>query len=207
MSYATYLAVGLSVWLLRRTLRVRLRDPHGVLEDASDHWPFIGVLWHNRLLVMPTIMPRSWRRRVAILASASRDGEYAAGYMRFFGYRPIRGSTSKGGVRALRVLRRHLCSGLSVGLTPDGPRGPRYQVQAGVVALSQMTGRPVVPFNLNAPRRWELRGWDRTQIPKPFSRVEFVLGRPITVPAEANEAERAEWREEVRRAMLEITED
>ena len=201
-----YLVLGFIVWLLRRTLRLTVHDPHGFLA-VDNPSPFIGALWHNRLLITPVTLPRRKRRTMTILASDSRDGEYAARYMRFFGFRVIRGSSSKGGVKALRLLKHELKRGFSVALTPDGPRGPRYDARPGVVALSQMTGRPVVPVILNGFRRWELKGWDRTQIPKPFSRVELILGEPIIVPAETTEEGRKEWLAVVRRKMMEITRD
>ncbi len=206
LSAIVYLALGFMVWLLRRTLRLTIHDPHNFLAVDNPR-PFIGALWHNRLLITPVTLPRRKRRMMAILASDSRDGEYAARYMRFFGFRVVRGSSSKGGAKAVRLLKRELKRGFSVALTPDGPRGPRYQVQPGVVALSQMTGRPVVPVILNGFRRWELKGWDRTQIPKPFSRVELILGEPITVPPETTEEGRKEWLAEVQRRMMAITRD
>ena len=207
LSPLIYLVLGVLVWLQRRTLRLRLRDPEGVLIDSSSSQPFIGALWHNRLLFTPVAIPRRKRRRMTVLASDSRDGEYAARYMRFFGFRVARGSSSKGSLKALRTLKREIENGYSVALTPDGPRGPRYQVQPGVVALAQMTGRPIVPAILNAPSRWELKGWDRTQIPKPFSRVELIMGKPIYVPRNADENERSELLAEVHRQMMTLTED
>ncbi len=201
-----YSIVGFFAWLLRLTLRLRVVDPEGTL-SKKEPLPSIIVVWHNRLLFAPLLTPRRRRRRIAILASDSRDGEYAARYMRFFGFVPVRGSSSKGGARALRILKKQLASGLSVALTPDGPRGPKYQVQPGVVALAQMTGCPILPISLNAPRRWQLKGWDRTQIPKPFSRVDFMIGSPIQVPARLDEEQRRQWAEQVRQALLAITED
>lgn len=201
-----YTLLGLSMWMLRRTLLLTVDDPQGWW-SRNDGKPLIFVIWHNRLLFTPLMASRAARRNRAILASHSRDGEYAARYLQFWGYRPIRGSTSKGGAQALRLLKREIAAGYSVGLTPDGPRGPRYQVQIGVIALSQMTGAPIIPVSLNADRRWQLRGWDQTQIPKPFSRVDLIIGQPIVVPVNSDERQRRSYSERLRDEMLRITRD
>lgn len=203
---AVYTGFGIVAWMLQKTWRIQLIDPCGIL-TGENHNPIILTAWHNRLLFVPFMLPRQLRKRTAILASDSRDGEYAARYMRLFKFKILRGSSSKGGVRALIGLKKELENGFSVALTPDGPRGPKYQVQNGVVALSKMTGRPIVPFGFNATSRWELKGWDKTQIPKPFSRVVMILGDPIYIAQEKNNKWDESWNEQVRQAMLKITED
>jgi len=201
-----YRAVGLVVRFLFWTYRVRVVDPRGFLEHGRP-WPAVFALWHNRLIFLPLCFPMHVRRRTATLASISRDGEYAAGLISALGLPVLRGSTSRGGHRALRRLKQHLDGGGSVVLTVDGPRGPRYTVQSGAVVLAGLSGHPLVPVCLNAPRRWELNGWDRTQIPIPFSRVELVIGAPLTVARPRGREEVASEAERLRRALLRITHD
>ena len=100
-----------------------------------------------------------------------------------------------------------LKEGRSVALTPDGPRGPRYQVQQGIVILAEKTGCPIVPLSMNSNRRWQLGGWDRTQIPKPLSAVSLVVGKPMHVPAGMTPEQRDKECERVRQAMMQITAD
>ena len=138
--------------------------------------------------------------------SRSRDGNYGAALFRHVGLKPVRGSSSQGGMRALRALLRELEDGNAAAVTLDGPRGPRYEVQPGVVLLARKSGVPIVPVSLNAPHRWQLRSWDQTQIPKPFSRVELRVGAPVHFPADGK-VELADAKRRLRRAMLEITRD
>ena len=101
---------------------------------------------------------------------------------RFFGYVPVRGSSSRGGREALNELVGHLKAGKRCAITPDGPRGPRREIKAGVLNLARMTGCPVVPFAFEAEHCWRLKSWDEFIIPKPFSRAVFVYGKPTRVP-------------------------
>jgi lysophospholipid acyltransferase (LPLAT)-like uncharacterized protein len=201
----TFAAAAL-VRILKLTFRVRIVDETGLLRNDRP-WPVIVLLWHNRLLFASAFFPRNLRRRTAALTSASRDGQYAADFLRCFSIGAVRGSSSRGGRDALKELRKCLLAGHSVALTPDGPRGPKYELQIGPVLLAEMTGIPLVPVSVNAPARWELGGWDRTQIPKPFSRVEFVIGAPIFIHRKLTAEQRAEMRAQVEAALMAVTKD
>ena len=111
-----------------------------------------------------------------------------AGIIRRFGYGTARGSTSRGARRALRQLTRDMAAGRPAAFTLDGPRGPAGVAQPGAVWLAKVTGNPVLPFHIETDRHWTLRSWDRTQIPKPFATAAIVLGEPIEVPPDADEA-------------------
>jgi lysophospholipid acyltransferase (LPLAT)-like uncharacterized protein len=115
------------------------------------------------------------------MTSANFDGEWTARLMARFGYRAARGSTSRGGSRALVQLRRELADGHAVAFTVDGPRGPAGVVQPGAVWLAGATGHPIVPFHIEARRSWTTRSWDRAQIPRPFSHVAIAVGQPFLV--------------------------
>jgi lysophospholipid acyltransferase (LPLAT)-like uncharacterized protein len=136
------------------------------------------VFWHGRILPA-TLYFRN--RGIVVITSQNFDGEWIAGIIRRFGYGTARGSTSRGGVKALVQLRRDLAEGKPVGFTLDGPRGPARVAQPGAVFLAGATGQPILPFHVEASRFWTAGRWDQTQVPKPFSRVAIVVGAPIEV--------------------------
>jgi lysophospholipid acyltransferase (LPLAT)-like uncharacterized protein len=145
----------------------------------------IMAFWHGRIL------PATYyfrRRGIVVITSENFDGEWIAGIIERFGYGTARGSTSRGGRRALLQLTRDLAAGKPAGFTVDGPRGPAEIAQPGAVWLAKATGHPVLPFHLEADRHWTLKSWDRTQIPKPYATVAISMGEPFDVPADANDA-------------------
>ena len=172
----------------------------------------IFVIWHNRLALSPLVYRRRFDerfpgRRVAGLVSASRDGGLMARIMELFGIEPVRGSSSRRGAQALRELVSAAADGCDLVITPDGPRGPRYVVQPGVIAAAQLTGRPIVPVSYHLNWKYRLASWDQFQIPIPFARVDVALGEPLWIPKDAREAERETLRVELQRRLVEITRD
>ena len=150
---------------------------------ASGRQP-VMAFWHGRIL------PATYyfrRRGIVVITSENFDGEWIAGIIERFGYGTARGSTSRGGRRALLQLVRDLAAGRPAGFTLDGPRGPARIAQPGAVWLSNATGNPVLPFHLEANRYWTLNSWDRTQIPKPFSTVAIAMGEPFQVASDVDE--------------------
>ena len=144
---------------------------------ASGKQPILS-LWHGRIL--PGL--HYFRNRgVVVLTSQNFDGEWIARILHKFGFRTARGSSSRGGARALVQMRRELAAGYPAAFTVDGPRGPARVIQPGVVFLAGATGHPILPYHIESDRHWTLNSWDRTQIPKPFSRVVLVIGPPIQV--------------------------
>jgi len=144
------------------------------------------AIWHGRMLVGVEYGRKSdW----SVLVSPSADGEISERMLRAFGFRVVRGSSSRGGARALREMLAELNSGNVVVLTPDGPRGPRHSMNPGLAWMSRATGFPIVPLGMVSNRAWHLSSWDAFTIPKPFARVAFVYGEPVQVPREASEAE------------------
>ena len=116
-----------------------------------------------------------------VITSQNFDGEWIAGIIRRFGYGTARGSSSRGGARALVQLRRELGSGKPAGFTLDGPRGPARVAQRGAAFLAGATGQPILPFHIESSAAWTMNSWDRTQIPKPFARIALAIGTPIEV--------------------------
>lgn len=148
---------------------------------ASGRQPVLAF-WHGR------IVHATWffrRRGIVVMISENFDGEWIGRLIEKFGYRTARGSTSRGGARALVRMRRLAADGAPTGFAVDGPRGPARSVQPGAVWLASLTGNPLLPFHAEADRFWTARSWDGTQVPKPFARAAMVVGAPIEVPRAA----------------------
>ena len=202
-------------WLLRvlvsaigSTLRWRMEDNPDVLDRTPDK-PVIFAFWHNRLFLLPYMFQKYWKprqRRVAVLVSASKDGEKLARVLTRFNLLCVRGSTSRRGREALRELARAVRDGYDVGITPDGPRGPRYQVQIGAISLAQLTGSTIVPVSYVLSRKITLNSWDAFMIPLPFARCKIRFGSPISVPPGADDALRENKRLELERVLLTLSE-
>lgn len=144
----------------------------------------IFAFWHGRILPATLF----WKHRgIVVITSQNFDGEWIAGIIRRFGYDTARGSSSRGGARALVQLRRDLAEGRPAAFTIDGPRGPARVAQPGAVFLAGATGHPMLPFHIESSRFWTAGRWDQTQIPKPFSRVAVAIGPPISVGATDDE--------------------
>jgi lysophospholipid acyltransferase (LPLAT)-like uncharacterized protein len=144
----------------------------------------IMAFWHGRILPA-TYFFRG--RGIVVITSENFDGEWIARIITRFGYGTARGSTTRGGRRALLQLARDMAAGKAAGFTVDGPRGPARVSQPGAVWLAKATGNPVVPFHCEASRYWSMKSWDRTQIPKPFATVAIVVGSPIFVAPDADD--------------------
>ena len=190
--------------LLRLTWRIRFLDPHGVLKAGRDE-PFIICVWHNRLtyamyVYSESIKPVSYRR-LAAMVSASRDGALLVEILRAFDIEPIRGSTSRRGRQALLELVRKMRSGLHLAITPDGPRGPCYEIQDGILSLAQVTGLPIIPLGCFAKKKIRFKSWDRFQLPLPFTQCEMVYGKPMRIPRKTGAVELCELRAELKRRM------
>jgi lysophospholipid acyltransferase (LPLAT)-like uncharacterized protein len=174
-----------AVALLGSTLKWRTEGlEHYDAIVRGGRQPIMGF-WHGRIL------PATYyfrRRGIVVITSENFDGEWIAGIIERFGFGTARGSTSRGGMKALLRLTRDLAAGRPAGFTLDGPRGPARVAQPGAVWLAKTTGNPLLPFHLEAARHWTLKSWDRTQIPKPFSTVAIVMGEPLDVPRDADDA-------------------
>lgn len=199
---ATIAALGPPVILvLGRTLRWRLEGTkHLERLERAGRQPILAF-WHGRILTAAYYFRH---RRIVVMISENFDGEWIARIIRRLGYETSRGSTSRGGQRALLQLKRDMERGLPAGFAVDGPRGPARQVQPGVVWLAKLTSHPVVPFHIEALKHWSVRSWDRTQIPKPFSRAALVVGAPIEVDAEADAGALEQKRSEVQLSLLQL---
>lgn len=167
------------------TLRIRTEDPAGHLTDPAGR-PVIYAFWHNRILAITAaflrVYPRG-RKGVLVLTSASKDGMWLGALAGRLGMGSVRGSSSRRGATAMRELIEKVEEGRDIAITPDGPRGPRYELGPGMVYLAQRTGVPIIPIHARFGRHWRLKTWDGFCIPRPFSRVEVTLAPPVSIPA------------------------
>ena len=146
----------------------------------------IYTFWHDRIF-LGTYFFRD--RGIIVMSSKSLDAEYIARFIKRFGYGTIRGSSSRGGARALIEMIKTMRLGHPMAFSIDGPRGPRYEVKPGPLILAKKTGNPIMPFVVEPRRFWTLKSWDRMHIPWPFTRVAVIIGEPIYVNAKASDAE------------------
>jgi lysophospholipid acyltransferase (LPLAT)-like uncharacterized protein len=182
---ATISAVGYRLVAgLGATLRWRVEGLEHLDAPVRSGRQPIMAFWHGRILPATFYFRR---RGIVVITSENFDGEWIAGIIERFGYGTARGSTSRGGRRALVQLVRDLEAGKPAGFTLDGPRGPARVAQPGAIWLAKATGNPVVPFHLEADRFWTTNSWDRTQIPKPFATVAIAVGEPLEVSADAGD--------------------
>ena len=195
-------AGSLVIRVLASTWRLRVinAEKHRALRKNGQ--PVIYTFWHG------TMLPLLWqhrKERVAILISEHGDGEIIARIAHSLGYHSVRGSSSRGGERAILGTARELESGRDVAFTPDGPRGPRESFAPGALIVSQRTGAPLVLITVDAPRAWRLSSWDRFLIPKPFARVTIAYEDPLRVEAPDARAAAAQaplWQERLRNLAL-----
>jgi lysophospholipid acyltransferase (LPLAT)-like uncharacterized protein len=193
------------------TLRIRWDNRTGYVTEQLGG-PAIYCLWHNRLILCMEAYLAQTRARsagigLAALISASKDGAFLAAILKRFGVQAVRGSSSRRGSQALLELTSWAERGYDLAITPDGPRGPRYVVQQGVMSLAQLTGRPIIPFGFYARRKIQMKSWDGFQIPLPFTRCELILGKPIHVPRDATDAQRQEIRQQLEQMLKSISQD
>ncbi len=199
-------------WLAASYVRLVFHTGRWAFVDTDDldrytsaGRPLIVAFWHSRLLMM--VFGWYVRQPMAMLISRHRDGKLIAETVARFGIRTVAGSSRKGGLQALRELLAELRAGVNVGITPDGPRGPRMRVQNGVTALARMSGAAILPVAYSARRRVLFRSWDRFMLPLPvpFARGVFVGGEALEVPREADSAALESFRLELERRLNAVT--
>ena len=188
--------------LIGPTLRVCVSREESAQENVRER-PLIISFWHA------CIIPATYLFRncgIRVMSSNSYDGEYMGRIIGKFGFVAVKGSSSRNAVRALLGLRRALQQGWAVAFTLDGPRGPRYKVKPGPVALARSSGVPLTMFHIAVEKAWVLNTWDRLIIPKPFSRVLMRFGRLIPVPAHSTEQDMDRYQQELQDSLDRVRE-
>jgi lysophospholipid acyltransferase (LPLAT)-like uncharacterized protein len=188
ISWTAYLLVR----LLGSTLRFQVTLEEGSLADGGRQaLPGIYCFWHRAMI------PAAWHFRnmqIGIMISRSFDGECIARVVEKLGFRPVRGSSSRGGAGALMAMRSQLQEGHPAVFTADGPRGPLYVAKPGAILLARKTGHKICCFHVAVERAWILNSWDRMIIPKPFSRASFYITSPLVIPADLPQEALEDWR-------------
>jgi lysophospholipid acyltransferase (LPLAT)-like uncharacterized protein len=188
--------------LLGITWRIEIRGEERLERAREISKSVIFAFWHGRLLVL------SWthrNRNVHVLASEHYDGDLMGRTIEWLGFGHMKGSTTRGGARAIRELRSVLEKGCDIGLTVDGPKGPRGKVQQGATELGRLASCAVVPVSNTASRRKIFGSWDRFQVPAPFARVTVDYAEPVIVPGDADAGERERLRMELERRLGDLT--
>lgn len=194
--------VSIALRLIGCTLRPTITFEPGAIQRLDEINPGIYPFWHR------CVFPAAWlfrNRQLAVITSQSRDGEYIARVISHFGFVPVRGSSSRGGQRALLEMNSLLAQGGAVAFTIDGPRGPRYVAKRGPVLLARMSGVPIIPFYVAVERAWVLKTWDALMIPRPFSRVYVRAASKIFVPPDADDAAMERHHAEMQAALERVT--
>jgi lysophospholipid acyltransferase (LPLAT)-like uncharacterized protein len=189
--------------LIGSTLRETTTYEEGAIQSLDEAYPGIFPFWHR------CVLPATWiyrHQHPAVMTSQSRDGEFIARVIQRFGFIPVRGSSSRGGQRALLEMSKLLAENHAVAFTIDGPRGPRYVAKKGPVLLARMSGAAITAFYVAVERAWVLNTWDKLVIPKPFSRIYVRFARKIFVPADADDAALERYHSEMQAALDRITE-
>lgn len=186
------------VWVSGATTRTTWINRHFLETFDRQGQNYLLAIWHNNLII--TIYHFGPRGLVS-LVSASRDGDVSNFVQKRFGFSPTRGGSSGQAFSVLRTMIRALAGGRSVAITPDGPKGPRYVLKPGVVVMARKTGTPILPMVFGGKGTVQLRTWDRTKLPIPFSRVTIMFGTPIWIGKDETDDEAARLR--VERAMRE----
>ena len=170
---------AMAVRVLLSSLRYEVEGWESVKREARTGKGVIFCLWHNSIMIP---LGHECRKDCKGVMSLGADGEFAARVMSHFGVEAVRGSTSRGGAGLLLRLIQEARPGSVFAVTPDGPRGPRYQLAPGSAWIASRTGIPLAPMGVALSRTWKLRSWDRFRIPKPFARAIMSFGEPMHLP-------------------------
>jgi hypothetical protein len=187
-------------------VRIRVineKEEEAVLNHLVSGQKMIAAIWHQRIFIVVGYAKRFQGYKPSVMISQSRDGEMIADIYSRFHFRPVRGSSSRGGKEALAAMISDLAQNQFAVHVLDGPRGPRGVVKPGLIVMAQASGVPIFPFYITVDRAWVLKSWDRTLIPKPFSRVFVRWGSPVYVPEHLDDTGFETIRQEIEEHMKE----
>ncbi len=190
------------IYLLGKTLKIEWVGEKNLDIIRKKKKSVIYAFWHGRMLIF-TYSHR--KHNIHVLISQHRDGEFIARIINNLGFVPVRGSTTRGGSKALFEMCEKTASGFDVAITPDGPKGPGFKVHPGIIYVAQRSGMPIVPITNSAKNCWILSSWDRFLIPQPFSKAVIMLGKPLYVAPESNSRELEEIRVDLEKQLGALT--
>jgi lysophospholipid acyltransferase (LPLAT)-like uncharacterized protein len=199
------LGPGLGRWYLELVFLTSRMEFHGFehLQGLSESKrPLIAAFWHGRLALAAGVRRE---KPVHVMISRHADGEIIARIARAFNKPSVRGSTTRGGKQAFRELAELVKRGQDAAVTPDGPKGPRYVCQPGIVALAKIAKAPILPMSCSANRNRRIRSWDRFMVPLPFSKIVIAFAAPIEIPENCGEDELERKRVQLEETLIRLT--
>ena len=166
---------------------------------------FILCFWHGRLLMMPL----SWniKKKINVLISAHSDGQLLSKTVKYFDIKTIIGSSSKGGSEAIRNIIKSLKSGISIGMTPDGPRGPRMKINSAIIKIASLTGNKIVPLSYSVKKKIFLNSWDKFLVALPFGKGCFIWGKPIKIKKNISNNEDLKLSNKLEKILIKLTKE
>ena len=176
--------ISIIIYFLSNSIKWKELTPENKEKALNNNLPIIVVFWHERIAVMSKIWPK--KKPLAMLQSPHPDGKLIAHAINRLGFQTVWGSTNRNAVGGILGLVRKAKKGVSIGITPDGPRGPALICSSGPIALAKATGLPVIPIAWSTSTFWKLSNWDKSIIPKPFCQGVWVWGKPIKVGKNAD---------------------
>lgn len=195
---------GFFIWCLIQVvcMTLRIKNEREADEDEYDQ-TFLACLWHNRNFVCPYVWDQSgYQQEMGAFTSASKDGALLASVVKRFGMQSYRGSTHRRGVTAFLEAKNSVEKGACLAITPDGPKGPIYKIQPGIIKLASLTGIPIVMFCVEYENCWRVNSaWDKYCVPKPFSKVNILWRKPVYIPRDLDESTMREYVEKIELAM------
>jgi len=195
---------SLYIRFIYMTQRWEKSVPEKVQALIDEKKPIIFCFWHGRLLLASQFTPKGYRMNVII--SLHKDGEWIARIVKFFRMNLIRGSSSKGGMNAVKASYEVLNKpSHCLGITPDGPRGPRMRISGNVIEIAKRTGAPIVPFTCSSSRSKHLRTWDRFLLSYPFGKAIAIFGQPLYISENISKTEIGEAEKQLEDEMNSIT--
>ena len=197
--------IALLIKLLANSIRWSVNMPVTTKQLLNDGKPIILIFWHNRILSMTAGWNNS--RNITLLRSPHRDGLLIGRAIGHLGYKTVAGSSNKNGSAGLRKLLEELRKGNSIGITPDGPRGPRMRLAMGTIAAARLSNIPIIPVAWNAENRLLLKTWDKMILARPFTKGVFFFGEPISIPKRLTPSDEENWRLNVEVELNKVSEE
>ena len=208
----TKLAYSFICWIASKYIKfvsLTLKWKYLNKKHADTLWKnnenFILCFWHGRLLMMPL----SWKKekKINMLISEHPDGQLISKTVKYFGINSIHGSTSKGGTKAIRNIIESLKSGQSVGITPDGPRGPKMKINSAIIKIASLTGFKILPLSCSVKNKFFLKSWDKFLVALPFGKGCFAWGEPLKIKKKITKEEDLKLSNKLEKILLKLTKE